>query len=991
MGLAIKNHLLPNLTETPTGISERLMSIRIPLARKQYATVFSAYAPTLPSEEGIKDRFYEMLDEALHKVPKNDKILLMGDFNARVGRDSGIWKGVLGQHGIGHSNANGIRLLSLCAEHSLNITNTTFQLKNKYKTSWMHPRSKHWHLLDYVIVRQSDLRDVQITRAMRGAECWTDHRLIMTVLRMRIRPAVHLQKSTKKRLHCALLQGTEARNTFRRSLANQLENIESLLGRDDTTEEKWSSLSASLYEAAAQSIGYSRKKHQDWFDENSTYISTLLSNMHIAHKASLNNPSSAALKHNWQAHRREVQCALRLLQNKWWVSKAQEIQSYADRYDMHNFYDAIKSTHGPRTHTVCPLRTADESSLIKDQALIVQRWGEHFEALLNQQAPTDFSVLEELPTLPTIQSLDIPPSFSEVHAAIRALKNNKSPGPDSIPAEILKQGGYLCTRAIHQFISLVWREESIPQQWKDANIVTIFKNKGDKSICGNSRGIALLSVAGKVLAKIMLHRLINNITEALLPESQCGFRRNRSTVDMIFTSRQLQEKCREQKQDLFMAFVDLSKAFDSVHRDLLWRVLLHYGCPVKFVNILRQFHDGMMAKVTIGGLESAPFKVATGVRQGCTLAPVLFNIFLLCVTTLLHKEMEEGSGVSLEYRLDGNLFNIRRLQAKTKLQSVHILELQYADDCALVAHTPEALQATITAAEKAYSRMGLSVNISKTEVLCQWSSEPPQRPPTFTIAGSPLTIVPHFKYLGSILSDDCSIDQDIQHRIKQASSSFGRMRNRVFNNNNLHLHTKVSVYKAICITTLLYGCEAWTIYARHLKMLEAFHIRCLQRILQVTWQDRVPHSVVLQRTSCRSIEAIIMHHQLRWLGHVTRMPASRLPRKTLYGQLHLGRRSAGGQKKRLKDQLKTFLKKCKIQPAAMEAAAADRSSWRGLCHQGAEAAEENRRKHHLAKRERRKAAMSAPVPSGQVYSCPVCGRQCASRIGLYSHQRTHKQ
>ena len=84
------------------------MSIRIPLTGKQYATIFSAYAPTLPSEEGIKDRFYEILDETLHKVPKNDKILLMGDFNARVGRDSGIWKGVLGQHGIGHSNANGI-------------------------------------------------------------------------------------------------------------------------------------------------------------------------------------------------------------------------------------------------------------------------------------------------------------------------------------------------------------------------------------------------------------------------------------------------------------------------------------------------------------------------------------------------------------------------------------------------------------------------------------------------------------------------------------------------------------------------------------------------------------------------------------------------------------------------------------------------------------------------------------------------------------------
>ena len=127
-----------------------------------------------------------------------------------------------------------------------------------------------------------------------------------------------------------------------------------------------------------------------------------------------------------------------------------------------------------------------------------------------------------------------------------------------------------------------------------------------------------------------------------------------------------------------MAFVDLSKVFVTVKRDLLWDVLLRIGCPIKFVNILRQFHDGM-ARVSIRGQESSPFPVR-GVRQGCVLAPVLFNIFLLCVTQLLHKGIEDNSGVTLAYRLDGNLFNIRRLQATTKLHRVKILELQYADD-----------------------------------------------------------------------------------------------------------------------------------------------------------------------------------------------------------------------------------------------------------------------------------------------------------------------
>ncbi|KAJ3582371.1 hypothetical protein NHX12_000699 [Muraenolepis orangiensis] len=219
--------------------------------------------------------------------------------------------------------------------------------------------------------------------------------------------------------------------------------------------------------------------------------------------------------------------------------------------------------------------------------------------------------------------------------------------------------------------------------------------------------------------------------------------------------------------------------------------------------------------------------------------------------------------------------------------------------------------------------MGLTVNTIKTEVVCQWSADIPSTPPAFTAAGEQLSVVPSFRYLGSILSEDNTIDNEVQNRIKQASAAFGRLRRRVFQNKNLHLRTKVCVYQAICITTLLYSCEAWVTYSRHIRALEQFHIRCLQRILGITWRDLVPHSEVLSKTNCRTIEATITQHQLRWLGHVVRMPSNRLPRRVLYGQLHHGRRSAGGQKKRYKDQLKTALKKCKVRPEALEEVAAD--------------------------------------------------------------------
>lgn len=171
VGFAIKTKLLIRLPEGPIGINERLMTWRIPLIKNRYLTLISAYAPTLVTDEATKDTFYSALDATLNNISKTDKVVLMGDFNARVGKNWEFWGGVLGRHGTGKMNSNGLRLLSLCAEHELNITNTVFQQKDKYKNTWKHPRSGHWYMLDYIITRQCHTNDVILTRAMKEAEC----------------------------------------------------------------------------------------------------------------------------------------------------------------------------------------------------------------------------------------------------------------------------------------------------------------------------------------------------------------------------------------------------------------------------------------------------------------------------------------------------------------------------------------------------------------------------------------------------------------------------------------------------------------------------------------------------------------------------------------------------------------------------------------------------------------------------------------------------
>ena len=285
--------------------------------------------------------------------------------------------------------------------------------------------------------------------------------------------------------------------------------------------------------------------------------------------------------------------------------------------------------------------------------------------------------------------------------------------------------------------------------------------------------------------------------------------------------------------------------------------------------------------------------------------------------------------------------------------------------------------------------MGLKVNIAKTEVIVQRNNN--EQPLSFQINGENLKQVDSFTYLGSVLSNKHNIDEEITSRINHASASFGRLRSRVFDNNNLKINTKVSVYAAVCLSTLLYGAESWTVYRRHLKLLEAFHIRCLQRILGLTWRDKVPHTEILQRAKSISIEATLAKRQLRWTGHIIRMPEHRFPRQVLYGQIPNVRRNPGGQLKRYKDNIKGTLKKCNIDPGDLEVSASNRPLWRSLVNAGVTRLENERNLARQQRRDRRQNRPMGILPPNPNLTCQLCGKVCGSRIGLHSHMRWHQR
>ena len=242
-----------------------------PLSNGQkFITIVSTYAPTMTNPDEVKDNFYEDLNTIITTVPSTDILIILGGFNVRVGSGSTTWEGVIGQYGVGNCNSNGLLLLQTYTEHGLLITNTIFCLPTHNRTSWMHPCSKHWHLIDYVIIRKRDRLDMWVTRAMCGANCWIDHCLIISKLNLCIQLKRHPQDmKTPKCLNVNKLK----LSCIKQFLTNTLEECldAATLDKQDV-ESAWAALCETVYNTAVECLGPTTRKHKDWFDENSTEI-----------------------------------------------------------------------------------------------------------------------------------------------------------------------------------------------------------------------------------------------------------------------------------------------------------------------------------------------------------------------------------------------------------------------------------------------------------------------------------------------------------------------------------------------------------------------------------------------------------------------------------------------------------------------------------------------------------------------------------------------
>ena len=893
VGLLISKKVSKSLLEwQPFG--PRLLKARFN-SKFTKLTVVTCYAPTEEAEDADKENFYEQLQAIMEEIPAHDMVLVIGDMNARTGIDNLNRERTMGKEGLGTypMNDNGERMCDFCEHNGLVVGGTLFKHKDIHKATWTSPDGNTKPQLDHIIINGKWRSSLQDVKACRGADCASDHTLVLGVISLKLR------KSRRGQERARLINSDKLRDEgIKAAYSLEVQNRFHLLKLDQGENINLEDFNKVLKESGEKILGFKCKKKEEWIQQD-TWKKI---EERKAIKQRINSTKSERikdqLKGKYSLLDREVKSLARADKRAYVDNLADEAEAAAGRQDARTLYKITKVLSG--SYSSCNRPVKDSSgNIIPGEKEKVKRWKEHFETVLNRPDPDhapDIAAADE--------PLDIntdPPTLEEVKTAIKAMKSGKAGGLDGITADMLKAEEVETPVILQSILENIWNDMEIPKEWTTGLIIKLPK-KGDLSNCNNWRGITLLSLTSKIMSRIIHRRLSNALDETLRTE-QAGFRKGRSCSDHIFTLRQILEQSHEFNSPVYANFVDFRKAFDSIHRDSLWKILLHYGVPEKLVNIIKLLYTDFSAQVLCEGELTDTFQVRTGVKQGCVLSPFLF---LLGIDFIMKETTKEG-----------------KRGIRWTLMDV-LEDLDFADDIVLLASRYVDIQdKTDVMAEKA-NRIGLDVNIDKTKVIRMHTrvNQPVQ------LYGEDIEDVEEFLYLGSIMSTDGSSDAEVKARLAKARHSFRTLRN-FWKNGNISQNTKLRIFKTNVLSTLLYGAESWKITETVLRKLEVFQRKCLRSILRIFWPNVISNDDLYTRTHFLPLTDVILKKRWRWIGHVLRMPNTENAKVALFWTPD-GKRKRGRPKETWRRTVAREMKEKGWSWKFLETQAKDRTQWRSL-------------------------------------------------------------
>lgn len=864
--------------------------------------IIQCYAPTNDSEEEEKDDFYDRLLTIIQDRSQRNIIIVMGDFNAKIGSDNRGYEEIMGQHGLGEINDNGERFADLCATSNLVIGGSVFSHRRIHKATWVSPDRQTENQIDHVCIVRTFRRSLRDVRVRRGADVASDHHLLVAWMKLKLKRNWTGGSNQRHRYNNTALRENNKQEKFKITLSNKFQVLEEML-EEETIEDRWKRVKEAVTSTCQEVLGPKTYTHKEWISTETLRKIQERREKKTAVNNSRTRTAKAKANDEYAEANRSVKRSIKKDKKNYVEMLAAEAEEAAHHGNTRDLYATIKKLSGKFAKPERPVKDRNGRA-IPDEEGQKNRWVEHFQELLNRPAPAN------PPDVPPAES-DLPiecgaPTKEEIRSAIKHLKSGKSAGPDNIPAEALKADVETSVELLYPLFCKIWEDEEVPADWREGYLVKIPK-KGDLSSCSNYRGITLLSIPGKVFNRILLNRM-KEAVDPHLRDQQAGFRKERSCTDQIATLRIILEQSLEWNSPLYVNFLDYEKAFDSVDRQTLWKLLRHYGVPEKITNIIRKSYERMTCRIVHGRQLTDAFEVHTGVRQGCLLSPFLFLLAIDWVMKTSTDQKRNGIQWTLWKQMD---------------------DLDFADDLALLSHTQQQMQEKTSIVADNSASLGLHINRGKSKVFkTNASSNTP-----ITVEGDALEEVDSFTYLGSILDKQGGTDADVKTRIGKARAAFHQLKN-IWGSRQFNITIKIRVFNTIVKPILLYGAETWRTTATTMKKIQVFINTCLRKILKIRWPERISKDELWQRTKQQPVKDDILQRRWRWIGHTLRKPAPNITRQALTWNPQ-GKRKRGRPRNTWRRDLDADIKQMGKTWGQLERLAQNRDAWRelvgGLC------------------------------------------------------------
>ena len=429
------------------------------------------------------------------------------------------------------------------------------------------------------------------------------------------------------------------------------------------------------------------------------------------------------------------------------------------------------------------------SSQRKDAQISCDQWVNHTENLFSRQEAPELEIVDV--TLRNTEILDSDITATEINEQISKLKNKKSPGPDGLCSQIIKKGKEFLLLFLITIFNCILSVGYYPLAWTEALVFMLYK-KGDAGDVNNYRSISLLNIMSKLLSSILQKRLYKWCSSFnVLSENQFGFRPGRSTVDCIFIHNTLvQYHLTRKRRKLYVCYIDFSKAFDCVSWEILWYKLECLGISreSRFLKLLRAMYREVSCRViTPWGLTSK-IQLFRGVRQGCILSPLLFAIFIDDV-----KEWLSGDALHEFSFQDGCVLT-------------HLL---FADDLALFSQSVIGLQRMINKLSAYCEKYAMKINVDKTKIVVYRNGGKLGRKEVWYLNSNQIQVVSKFRYLGVLLSSSGIWTAAQSELACRASKGLFCIKHFVFNSKINNVQILLKLFDSCIIPILNYGAEIW--------------------------------------------------------------------------------------------------------------------------------------------------------------------------------------